>query len=173
MISTDERKEMGDRYIITDIMRRRIVTVLIVLAVIVSIGVSMYQYIKYGVYNKIDISTIPAADADDYEWFIDELESKNGQVYNAEGWVVRKDEDIESYNIHLVIVNNDGTAYAVPTERKERTDITEYFGSEYNYDASGFNATINAKYIIPQESRLYLLYQNNDRCELIDLDITL
>lgn len=173
MISIDERKEASRRYNISDIIRRRIVIVLIALAVIASIGVSAYQYMKYGVYNSIDISAIPAADADNYEWFIDELESKNGQVYNAEGWVIRKGEDISTYNISLVIVNEDGSAYAVPTERKERADITEFYGSEFNYDSAGFVSTINTRYIIPQESRLYLLYQNNDRCELLDLDITL
>ena len=173
MTAAEESKDMNARYALSETLRKKIAIGIIVFAVIASVCVGAYQYMKYGAYNAIDISEVPAADAGDYEWFIDELESKNGQVYNAEGWVIRKGEDISTFNISLVIANADGTAYEVPAERKERLDITEYYGSEFNYDSAGFVSTINAKYIIPQESRLYLLYRNNGRCELLDLDITL
>lgn len=163
-------------HILTDlkIMRNRIIVWIIVAGIFVCAGLNIYQFLRYGFYKSIDISEEVRFGEADYSWNIDLWEKKN-DIYQISGWIIRRNEDISTRNIHLVIENEDGTTYLIPTSMVKRIDITNGLNGEnesFDYDYSGFITSVNRMYVHSEECKLYVLYGNNGRHELVDLGRT-
>lgn len=154
---------------------RHIATILIISGcIVICIGLNLYQYLRFSFYNKIDISEITLADTEKYNWEINTLTERT-DIYQIDGWIVRKGEDITSSYINLIIANTDGSYFLVPTTMKTRTDVTASLNSDfsaYDYDASGFSTAINKRYVYSPDSKLYILYRNNNRYEIVDISVT-
>ena len=88
---------------------------------------------------------------------------------------MRKDENIDTRSIKLIIANDDGSFYLVPTKMTDRKDVTKAKNSEgekYDYDKSGFAVAVNKSYVQSPNSKIYVLYGNNGRNEIVDIDET-
>ncbi len=130
-----------------------------------------YQYTRFSFLPEFDISDIEIYDSDKYSWCIDSLEDKT-DIYLINGWVLLRGENIDSHKISVVIKNEDGSWYVFPTSMKERTDVTEKYNDEskavrYDYDASGFYGAVYKRYVHSENAKIYILYQNNRRYELV------
>lgn len=171
-ISSRKREQFSDTSIPITKKTRHIATIIIISACIVTgIGLNLYQYFNFSIYKKIDITEITSADTKKYAWKIDTL-IEQVDIYQIDGWIVRKKEDITSSHINLIIANTDGSCFLVPTTMKTRMDVTTSLNSnssDYNYDASGFSTAINKHYVHSPNSKIYILYRNNNRYEIIDI----
>ena len=156
---------------LTDRSRIIVSMIVILLCVIVIASLCVYQYCRFAVYEKVDISSITPADVKDYLWDIETNAKCNGycEIY---GWIVKTGESINTRKIDLIIEKEDGTAYLVPTDMIERKDISDTLNkgiSAFDYSASGFATAVNVRSIGQGSSRLYVLYRNNNNYELVDI----
>lgn len=157
----------------TKIRNRILIFIMVGYLVIIS-GLNVYQLLRYGFYRSIDISGEPIAGEEYYSWNLDTMAEKNG-VYQIKGWIIRKQEDIKSRNIQLIVLNEDGTAYVAPTLMVRRIDVSDSQNSEgesYDYDYSGFEVSLNRSFVHSEKSKLYILYGNNGRSEIVDIGKT-
>lgn len=154
----------------TEKIRKRILLCIVGLCLVVCAGLNLYQFFRFGFYESMDISEINQGRGEDYSWNVETVNEKN-DIYEIAGWIIRKQEDIKTRRISLVVVNEDGTAYIVPSMMVERKDVTRTQngeGESYDYDYSGFTASLNRIFVHSPQSRLLILYENNDWHELVD-----
>ena len=174
MSASEERSQSNKNIVLTEKSRRIAAVIIILLCAVVFAGLCFYQYHRFAKYEQTDLSLLQAADPADYRWDLDSR-IDNGGNYLVNGWIARTGESINTRLIDLVIEKEDGTAYLVPTEMIERGDVSDKLNNgstEFDYSASGFSAVVNCRYFSPGD-RLFILYRNNGRCELIDLSATL
>ncbi len=86
------------------------------------------------------------------------------------GWIAYRGESILTWKLSLLIQNDDGSCYVVPMAVQERKDVTEAMNDGFNYNNSGFSVTVNKNYIKSDRAHYYILYENNDRDMIVDLD---
>lgn len=123
----------------------------------------------------IDASRLRVLDPQDYGTG----ENLQYWLYNAEqvedmfqvrGWIVHTGEPIETYDI-VVVLHDLGkdVYYQCPTQREERTDVTEYMNDGINYDDSGFISNTLVKKLNLQTTRyeVCIAYRNNGERELV------
>ena len=156
--------------------KSRVITavIIILLCVAVFAGLCLYQYFRFARYEAVDISGIPVADESEYCWEIEDS-IDNGGYFLLNGWIVKTGESILTHSIDIVVEKNDGTAYLVPTEMTERKDLSEKLNGNdayFDYAPSGFSAAVN-KHYAETGDRLFIIYRNNGRYELVDLSTTL
>ena len=147
---------------------------IIVLCVMVFAGLCLYQYFRFAKYETIDITGIPVADPSEYCWEIDSRIDR-GSSYMLSGWIVKTGESILTHSIDIVVEKENGTAYLIPTEMTEREDVSEKLnagGTAFDYTASGFSSAVN-KNRVAAGDRVFILYKNNSRYELVDISTTL
>lgn len=132
------------------------------------------MYFRFAMYPSFPLEKYVLSSTENYSWYIDSI-TERYDVYEVSGWIVKKEEDINSHNIELIIVNEDGSSYRVPTEMQVRKDVTEALNNEnqnFDYNYSGFSTVINRQYIQSSASKIYILYQNNGRYEIVDIGVT-
>ena len=92
-----------------------------------------------------------------------------GMVFTAV-FTLYRGESILTWKLSLLIQNDDGSCYVVPMAVQERKDVTEAMNDGFNYNTSGFSVTVNKNYIKSDHAHYYILYENNDRDMIVDLD---
>ncbi len=150
--------------------RMKIAGIVVSLCILVFAGLCFFQYWRFARYGTIDSGSIPVADPDDYSWEVEEITRANGN-YLINGWIARNGESIDTRLIELVIKKEDGTSYLVSTDMVERQDVSDRLNGTVpalDYSAAGFSAAVNGRYLSPGD-RLFVLYQNNGRYELVEL----
>ena len=160
---------------ITDKLREKIIIVILIICLAVCALLCIYQYCRYAVYPKFDLSKEEIADSSQYTWDVESLQQERG-FYAISGWIVLNGESIKSHYIQLVIENEDGTCYLAPTSMVMRSDVTNVLNEnakeQIDYDASGFASSLNKRYVHSNDSKIYVLYRNNDHRELVDISQT-
>lgn len=86
-----------------------------------------------------------------------------------DGWIAYKGESISTWELSMIIQNDD-KCYVVPMALQNRADITETMNDGFNYDNSGFAVTINKRYIQSGSVHYYVLYKNNGKEMIVDID---
>ena len=85
---------------------------------------------------------------DDFSWVfqVDSVEVKDGEVVLLSGFAFELDADATEGAFEIILQDiESGKNYFPKMEYVERKDVNEYFGCEYDYFQSGFNATIKVK----------------------------
>lgn len=156
---------------LTDRGKHYLVRVILLFSIGCSFFLCVYRYYRYSVYRPFSLESVTPGKIENYFCSIDSFTDED-IVYRIEGYVVRKNEGIEKRQMRLIIVNDDGSAWQVPTDMLYRYELSDLLNSEpnrYRYWPGAFSAAINKKYVSSANSRLYMLYQNNDRSEILDL----
>ena len=161
-------------FLITDKIREKLSVFLLLSCVLICIILNVYQFYRYGVYKKIDLSKFSLVDSKNFSWHIDKLDVKR-DIYQITGWIIRNEEDIKTHDISLVIVNADGSSYIAPTKMVERKDVTKNKNKgdkKFNYDKSGFKTIVNKRYVTSSDSKIYIRYRNNQKDDIVDISKT-
>ena len=152
-----------------DVMKKKIIAIVLIMGTVLIVIFNLYQYLKYSQYSTYEIDKNKIADSSQFAWHIDTMEYKY-DVLKVNGWILYKGEEVSTWKLSMIIQNQDGSCYMVPMEMQQRTDVTEAQNDGFNYDYSGFSATINRRYIKPGNVHYYILYQNNGRDMVVDID---
>lgn len=162
-----EEKKVDAHHEANFIKNKVLVMVLVIGVILVAIFV-LYQYLKYSQYNQYHIDESKIADSSLFIWGIDAVDSKY-DVLKVSGWMAYRGESISTWDLSMVIQNDDN-CYVVPMALQNRTDITETMNDGFNYDNSGFAVTINKRYIQSGSVHYYVLYKNNGKEMIVDID---
>lgn len=162
-----EEKKVDAHHEANFIKNKVLVMVLVIGVILVAIFV-LYQYLKYSQYNQYHIDESKIADSSLFIWGIDKVNSKY-DVLKVDGWIAYKGESISTWELSMIIQNDD-KCYVVPMALQNRADITETMNDGFNYDNSGFAVTINKRYIQSGSVHYYVLYKNNGKEMIVDID---
>lgn len=128
------------------------------------IFVVIFQHNYYSKPTKTDLSKVQIAD-DTYRYYIDSITDSDtlGNYIKVEGWAFHTGEDLEHYNIQLVLYEDSlEEAYVFKLAMQTRTDVTTYFDDGFDYDSSGFSANVKSSLIGDTIYNVALLYNDTE-----------
>ena len=123
----------------------RIIPKWCIIAIIIVSSVFVVFSVSNIVIKPISLpENIKIADSEDYVFFIDEVTVDEDNIYFS-GWIYKKNVSTKRSEIRILLKDDDGKYYFIPTEIKHRPDVTEYFKAEKEsvyglYDWSGFTS---------------------------------
>jgi len=137
--------------------------------IIVKLGPSILDHTGVvTLYNPQDLEDNPGV------WFSLDFIEIIGSYLSISGWALIHGEDIERFNTHILLKDNQGKYFKMPTVNVRRENVTRYFyrhGYEnFNFTMSGWHATANAGGLeLPLEYyEIIILYRNNSRNILVN-----
>lgn len=149
-------------------MKNKVLGIVLLIGSILTAYFSLYQYLKFSQYSQYQMDESKIANSSLFTWGIDSWEQRY-DVLEVEGWIVYKGENIETWKLSMIIQNSNN-CYIVPLVMRGREDVTEKLNDGVNYDYSGFSATVNRRYIENGNTRYYILYENNGRDMIVDIN---
>ncbi len=158
----------ADLYYGVSFTKNKVLGVVLAIGLLLAIFFVLYQYLKYSQYSQYQIDESKIVDSSLFVWGIDAVDSKY-DVLKVNGWIAYRGESISTWEISMIIQNDDN-CYVVPIALQNRTDITEAMNDGFNYDNSGFAVTINKRYIQSGSVHYYVLYKNNGKEMIVDID---
>ncbi len=85
-----------------------------------------------------------------------------------EGYCALPGESIATTDITLILWNEEqGMGYVVSTKNVERTDVTEAYNDGFDYNHSGFSATVAKDDLEAGTYQIYIQYRNNENDLLV------
>lgn len=129
------------------------------------------QYIG-GNWNTINISRIDANNymrSNNLQCGIEEVNLDN-DILTVNGWIVHRGKESMNSDISVTLYNlTDKSFFVLPTEYKNRTDVTEFINDEINYDDSGFQTSISIQQLNPTQVcyEICILYRNQETTYLL------
>lgn len=162
------KEEKTDLYYRASFTKNKVLAIVLAIGVVLAIFFVLYQYLKYSQYSQYQIDESKITDSSLFIWGIDAVDSKY-DVLKVSGWMAYRGESISTWDLSMVIQNDDN-CYVVPMALQNRTDITEAMNDGFNYDNSGFVVTINKRYIQSGSAHYYILYKNNEKEMIVDID---
>lgn len=90
-----------------------------------------------------------------------ETVAQTGNLVEVSGWAINTARHADQCKMQLVCMQ-DNRVFVTPVEREERTDVTSYFNTGFNYDMAGFRATINLDYFDPGAYTLGVIVSADD-----------
>ena len=139
---------------------------LIVIWTIVILGFAIYK----NTYSKVNEVQLIQEDrfVKDVTWI------DGGSFYSIEGWGVLSGEEISTFEIYIILWNEEKKeGIVLPTQYKERPDVTAFMNDGVNYDKSGFKAVISKKKLDDAKYNIYIKYQNNGHDICLDTGLEL
>lgn len=149
--------------------KRKILNAVLILGMVFTTVFTLYQYLKYSQYSTYQLEEQKITDNSFFALDVESME-KRYDVVKINGWIAYRGESISTWKLSLLIQNDDGSCYVVPMAVQERKDVTEAMNDGFNYNNSGFSVTVNKNYIKSDRAHYYILYENNDRDMIVDLD---
>ncbi len=149
--------------------KKKILNAVLIFGITLAFAFALYQYLKYSQYGTYQIDEEKITDNSFFALDIDALEKRYDTV-KINGWIAYQGESILTWKLSILIQNEDGSCYIVPMALQKRTDVTKAMNDGFDYDNSGFSVTINKRYIKSDHAHYYILYENNDRNMIVDID---
>lgn len=147
----------------------KILNAVLILGTVLTAVFTLYQYLKYSQYSTYQLEEQKITDNSFFALDVESMEERY-DVVKIHGWIAYRGESISTWKLSLLIQNDDGSCYVVPMAVQERKDVTEAMNDGFNYNNSGFSVTVNKNYIKSDRAHYYILYENNDRDMIVDLD---
>lgn len=149
--------------------RLRFIFIALLLYVIGIIGLYLYEYHLKNIWFINTVKTYNMAQLNhNITYNFDEISTRNG-VLEVKGWALVKGSQSKNQKVVIVLKTSKNTKY-ITTESVERKDVTEAFGSDINYDDSGFYAKISASSLFEGSINIGIFLDNEENKSFTDTD---
>lgn len=94
-----------------------------------------------------------------FKFNIEVFENTNN-IIKTSGWAYFEGQDAKENTIDIVLINENGKATKIPSEKVSRPDVTSYFKSSFDVSNSGFSVVYNIEDLPSGNYKLGVIIEN-------------